>query len=343
MKRETIAYKTEAEWLAGRKNDVTSTEAAALFGAGVYVKTPYELYHLKAGTVAAPEFEGNDRTRWGNRLEDAIARGIAEDLGLIVEPFKVYMRIPELRMGSSFDFKIVGINEDFDGDNEARRMFAEHGHGIMEVKNVDGLQFRRAWIDDGETIEAPVHIEFQVQHQLEVADLGWSIIAPLVGGNTPKPIIRVRDTDVGAAIREKVADLWARINAGAAPEPDFTKDGDIIAQVYRDNDGSSIDLSDNPRVAQLCRAYKAAGADEKAAKERKDAAKSELLTIIEHAKAITYAGGKISAGTNKASFRCYYREGFEKMTISISQIPGTNIEAEVPPFRNVRITEDKAA
>ena len=88
MKRETIAFKSEAEWLAAREKDITSTEAAALFGAGAYVKTPYELYHLKAGTFPAPEFEGNDRTRWGNRLEDAIARGIAEDLGLIVEPFE---------------------------------------------------------------------------------------------------------------------------------------------------------------------------------------------------------------------------------------------------------------
>lgn len=338
MTRETLSHATEAEWLASRKLDVTSTEAAALFGAGVYVKTAYELYHLKAGTFPPAEFEGNDRTRWGNRLEDAIARGIAEDLGLIVEPFKVYMRIPEIRMGSSFDFKIVGLVDGFE-DNEARAMFTAHGPGIMEVKNVDGLQFRRAWIDDGETIEAPVHIEFQTQHQLEVADMGWAIIAPLVGGNTPRPVIRVRDRNVGEAIRTKVAELWQRINAGAAPEPDFTKDGATIAQVYRDNDGSSVDLSHDKHLAALCRAYKEAGAEEKAAKERKDAAKAEILTIIKAAKSITYNGGKISAGTNKESFRAYYRDEFEKLSISLTKIPGTHIEATVAPFRNVRISE----
>lgn len=338
MKRETIAFKSEAEWLAAREKDITSTEAAALFGAGAYVKTPYELYHLKAGTFPAPEFEGNDRTRWGNRLEDAIARGIAEDLGLIVEPFKVYMRIPEVRMGSSFDFQIVGIVEGHD-DNEARRMFIEHGPGIMEVKNVDGLQFKRSWLDDGETVEAPVHIEFQTQHQLEVADLNWAIIAPLVGGNTPRPVIRVRDTDVGTSIRTKITEMWQRINAGAEPAPDFTKDGATIAQVYRDTDGSSVDLSGNNRLAALCRTYKAAGADEKAAKEIKDAAKAEILTIIKHAKTIATANGKISAGTNKESFRAYYREGYEKITVSLTEVKGTQIEATVPPFRNVRITE----
>lgn len=338
MNREIIAHATEADWLAARKLDITSTEAAALFGAGAYVKTPYELYHLKAGTFPAPEFEGNERTRWGNRLEDAIARGVAEDLGLIVEPFKVYVRLPDVRMGSSFDFKIVGLVEGHD-DNEARRMFGEHGPGIMEVKNVDGLQFRRSWMDDGETVEAPVHIEFQVQHQLEVADLGWAIIAPLVGGNTPKPVIRVRDRDAGAAIRAKVAELWTRINAGMEPAPDFTKDGKTIAQVYRDTDGSSVDLSDNPRLAKLCRDYKAAAADEKAAKDRKDTAKAEILTIIKAAKTIAYAGGKISAGTNKESFRAYWRDESERISISLTKTAGAQVETVAPAFRNLRITE----
>jgi predicted phage-related endonuclease len=340
MIRETIEHKSEAEWLGERAKDITSTEAAALFNAGVYTKTFYELYHLKSGTFPPAKFESNDRIRWGTRLEDAIAHGIAEDLGLIVEPFKVYMRIVEASMGSSFDFKIVGLVDGAD-ENEAREMFRTHGPGIMECKNVDGLQFRRAWIDDGETIEAPVHIEFQTQHQLEVADLGWAIIAPLVGGNTPKPVIRLRDRAAGEAIRAKVMELWQRVNAGAEPEPDFTKDGDTISQVYLENDGSSIDLSHDKRLAELCRTYKSAAKDIKTATEVKDAAKAEIMTIIKHAKSIAYAGGKISAGTNKPSFRAYYRDEYEKISISLSTISGVDIQASVPPFRNVRITEDK--
>ena len=337
--RTTIAHKTEAAWLADRKLDITSTEVAALFGAGAYIKTPYELYHLKAGLLAPDAFEGNERTKWGNRLEAPIAAGIAEDLGLIVEPFKVYMRIDECRLGASFDFKIIGLVEDAD-ENEARAMFRQHGTGILEIKNVDGLQFKRSWIDNGEQIEAPAHIEMQVQAQMEVADLGWSIIAPLVGGNTPRPIIRVRDLVIGEAIRTKAAEMWQRVATKTAPAPDFTKDGDVIADVYRDNDGSTVDLSHVPRVAALCREYKAAGADETAAKKRKEAAKAELLTIIKAAKTAIVPGFKVSAGTNKASFRSYYRDAYEKMTVTLTTIQGTHIEAEVPPFRNVRISEE---
>lgn len=338
--RVILNHATEAEWLASRKQDITSTECAGLFGAGVYdnARTAYELYHVKAGLLAPAPFESNERVRWGNRLESAIAHGVAEDCGLIIEPFKCYMRIPELRMGSSFDFKIVGIVEDFFGEHPAREMFRKHGPGILEIKNVDGLQFRRAWVDDGETIEAPAHIEFQVAHQLEVADMGWALIAPLVGGNTPKMVVRERDLAIGNEIRLRCAEFWNRVDTLSPPAPDFTKDGEAIARVYMDNDGSIIDLSDNERLAAVCAAYKAAGADAKVADERKKAAKAELLTIIEHAKSVTTIGAKISAGTNKESYRCYDRAAGVRWTISKSEVPATSIEATVAPFRNVRVS-----
>lgn len=341
LTRETITHATEADWLDARKLDLTSTECAGLFNAGVYdnARTAYELHMVKSGQLAPVPFDSNDRTKWGNRLEAAIAAGIAEDCGLIAEPFKVYMRIPELRMGSSFDFKIVGLVDGFIGDEAARDLFRKHGEGVLEIKNVDGLQFRRNWQEDGDSIEAPAHIEFQVAHQLEVCGLNWSIIAPLVGGNTPKIILRERDEAIGAAIREKAAEFWLGVDTGKAPEPDFARDGGTIKRQYVDNDGSSVDLSDNLRVYELCKAYKAAGAIEKEAVERKKATLAELLTIVRAAKSITATKFKISAGTNKESYRAFHREASERVTITISQIPACDVEATVAPFRNVRITE----
>ena len=337
--RETIAFASEAEWLALRKQDITSTEAAGLFDAGSYVnsRTFYELFNIKAGLLQPKPFRDNDRTKWGNRLESAIAYGIAEDLGLLVEPFKVYMRIPELRIGSSFDFKVVGLADGFDGDQTARDMFKEHGPGILEIKNVDALQFRRNWLEDGDTIEATAQIEMQVQHQLEVADLNWSLIAPLVGGNTPKIVIRLRDHEAGAAIREKAAELWQRVAAGNPPPPDYTKDGDTIARVYVNNDGTEIDLSENPRLIAVCANYSAAGLAEKEAKARKDAAKAEILDIIKHSKTVHAGAFKVSAGTNKEVFKAYVRETGERWTISKSVIPGGAVEATTPAYRNLRV------
>lgn len=339
LTREIIAFTTEADWLNARKGDVTSTEAAGLFDAGAYdnSRTFYELYNIKSGLLAPAPFKGSDRTKWGNRLESAIAFGIAEDYGLIVEPFKVYMRIPEVRMGSSFDFRIVGLSDDYAGDETIRNVFREHGHGIMEVKNIDAMQFRRNWIDDGETIEATPQIEMQVQHQLEVADLNWSLIAPLVGGNTPKVVVRERDLEVGAMIRAKAAELWDRVAAGNPPEPNFERDADTISKLYVNNNGVEIDMSDNGRLITLCAEHEAAKVEKSAAEKRQKAAKAEILTIIEAAKTVHAGAFKIGADTNKESYRAYHKEAGERWTITKSIIPAADIEATVPAYRNVRI------
>ena len=339
LTREIIAYSTEAEWLANREKDVTSTEAAALFDAGSYEgsRTFYELFHKKSGNITPPKFVASDRVKWGSRLESAIAYGIAEDYGLIVEPFKSYMRIPEIRLGASFDFRIVGITDGFSGDETVRNMFREHGFGNLEVKNIDSLQFRRNWIDDGESIEATPQIELQAQAQMEVADLNWSLIAPLVGGNTPKVVVRERDLEVGAMIRAKAAELWDRVAAGNPPEPDYTKDADTISKLYVNNNGVEIDMSDNDRLITLCAEHEAAKVEKSAAEKRQKAAKAEILTIIEAAKTVHAGAFKIGAGTNKESYRAYHKEAGERWTITKSIIPAADIEATVPAYRNVRI------
>lgn len=329
MTREELTFTTEQEWLAMREQDITSTEAAALFGCSPYATT-YELFHRKTGQLVV-DFEANDRTRWGNRLEAAIAYGIAEDLGLVVEPFKVYVRIPELRMGSSFDFKIVGLAEGYQGNDETYRdLFRENGPGIMEVKNVDGLQFKRAWIADGEVMEAPPHIELQVQHQQEVADLEWTIIAPLVGGNTPMPFYRLRDRQIGQAIREKCAAFWAMVDAGQAPAPDFVQDADTIGRLLLNSNGETVDMSDNNRLAELVALHEQASEQHKQAETSKKAIKAEILTIVGASAKVTLNGAYISAGTVKDS-------------------PGTLIDASMigqriggrSGFRNMRIYPSK--
>lgn len=318
--REVIEYKTEEEWLALRLNDLTSTEVAGLFGAGAYEgsRTPFELFQIKAGLLQKPEFKGSDRTVWGNRLEAAIAAGIAEDCGVIAVPYKNYVRIPEVRLGASFDWRIVGLAEGFKGDQSVRDMFKEHGPGNLEVKNIDSLQFKRNWIADGDVIEATPQIEFQTQGQMEVADLGWTLLAPLVGGNTPRPVIRLRDKELGAMIVEKAAELWDRIARGAAPEPDFQKDAGVISSLYALNNGTELDMSDNNRLAELCANRKRASDAESAAKDAKDAATAEILTLIGGAKKVKAASGfTISASTVEEKFvEGYLRKAYRSVRVT---------------------------
>lgn len=288
MDRVFLTPDSQEHWLALREEDLTSTECAALFGVSPYM-TLYELYLRKTGQLAF-EFEENERMKWGTRLESAIAYGVAEDYGLIVEPFKSYGRINPLRMGSSFDYKVVGLAPKYVGDETYRDLFRTHGPGIMEVKNVDGLAFRRGWINDEDGMEAPPHIEIQVQHQLQVAGLKWSMIAPLVGGNTPRPFHRLFDEEMADIILRKVAEFWRMVDERKAPPVDYVKDAQTVARLLGQDDGQEVDMTDNERLAELVATYNKACEEEKELKKRKDAAKTEALLMIGKAAKVKVLG-----------------------------------------------------
>ena len=122
MNRKSIETKDKDHWLDLKSKDISSTEVAALFGLSPYL-TKFELWHRKK-TGSILSIEENERMKWGSRLEPAIAEGIGIDNGWDVAPFKNYMTIPELRLGSSFDY-VIGSNE-----------------SLLEIKNVDNLIFK---------------------------------------------------------------------------------------------------------------------------------------------------------------------------------------------------------
>ena len=98
---------SKEEWLELRKNDITSTEVSALFGMSPYM-TEFEVWHRHKNNITS-SFKENDRTVWGDRLETAIAKGIAKDNKWNVIPKKEYMRREDIRAGSSFDYAIVDL------------------------------------------------------------------------------------------------------------------------------------------------------------------------------------------------------------------------------------------
>ncbi len=278
--RETIAYKTEAEWHALRARDITSTDAAALFGMSPY-KTPFELFHEKASGQTV-QIHVDERMRWGTRLESAIAHGVAEDQGWMIDPLKVYMRDPQARIGSSFDFQIH---------------HPEHGRGIMEIKNVDGLAFRNGWRNEQGGLEAPEHIELQVQHQMEVADIDWCAIVALVNGNEAKLAFRRRDPAIGRAIRRRVDLFWKQVAAGEAPPADYTRDADLIAQLHAAVEpGTVFDAWVDAEITALVDDYRQAKDMEAAADLRAKAAKARILERVTTAEKIVGPFGVINLG-----------------------------------------------
>lgn len=269
-------------WLDLRSEDITSTEASALFDCSPY-QTKFELFHAKRNKTVL-EFEENDRTIWGQRLQDAIAYGVAEDYKWEVQPLTEYARHSDFaRMGSSFDFEVF----------KSSRSDA----GIMEVKNLDFLRYRDTWIIDGDFVEAPPHIEIQLQHQLEVMDRNWGVIVALVAGNKPVVLERERDREFGELIKARIAEFWHGVDNNIEPPINPTKDLEILKKIYSDAGGQPIIAHDNIRIAELCNQYKQGGEIEKEGKLLKDAAKAELLPLIGNAPKVFCGDYTISAGT----------------------------------------------
>lgn len=306
MKTQWISFDTKEDWLKARLQDVTSTEVSALFNLSPYM-TAFELWHKKKAQVI-DDFEPNERMTWGLRLEEAIAKGIAEDRGWKIRKINRYGRLPELRLGASYDYQIM---KGYGGVEE---------NGAFEAKNVDWLRAREVWIE-GDDAEAPPHIEIQIQQEMLVGGFPWGCIGALVGGNEPRVLIRKPNQPLWTRIKTKVARFWESIENNTPPAPDFAKDRDLIRELHLNaTEGKLDERYGDETLKAVCDRRAAAAAQEKSARTEKEAAAAEVLTMIGDAEKVLLDGYSISA-----------------KTIAESERPATVRKA----YRNLRITKRK--
>lgn len=313
MNRERIERTDKASWLQERSRDVTSTEVSALFGLSPYL-SEFELFHRKREGEMM-RIEENERMIWGSRLESAIAHGVAADNDWNIRQANYYIRVPEIRIGSSFDYEIVQ---------------PDAGPGLMEIKNVDRLQYQQTWADDGAGLEAPEHIELQIQHQMEVADRDYCILVALVGGNHIRWIRRYRDREIGKTIRDRVAQFWDAVSRNAAPSPDYSMDAEFIVKQLRASANEGEVLEADASLEELIAQYQFVSREAAGMEELKMKTRAELLERIGTASKVTSSLGTISCGLTKGS----------QGTLITPEMVGTYVGARAG-YRNFRFTPKK--
>lgn len=332
VNREFHATSTEAEWHALRAQDLTSTDVAALFGLSPY-KTAYELWHEKKSGEPV-KIAQNDRMRWGNRLESAVAYGIAEDQGWTVRPFKEYGRLPEARIGASFDFRIIAPirhAEQPDGSAVGEYDGDTPDDAILEIKTIDALAFKNGWTIEADWIEAPPHIELQVQHQMLVSGLRKAYIGALIGGNRIELLTREADDSVHAGIIAKAAEFWASIDANTPPLPVMPQDAEaVIRQLQFAEPGKVFDARGDADVASMIARYAALGAQASDIEDQRKAVKAEILQRIGDAEKVLLDGYSVSAGLT----------GPSQGTLVTPDMVGTYVGGRAG-FRNFRVTAKK--
>jgi predicted phage-related endonuclease len=214
-------------------------------------------------------------------LQDSIAAGIAQDQKWDVRRMNEYLRIPDIRLGASFDFSIEAP-----------------GSGLLEIKNVDSLIFRDKWVinEDG-SVEAPPSIELQVQHQLAVSGRSYAYIAALIGGNRVVLIKRDADPQIADAIKREAAAFWKSIDDNVEPSPDFRRDADVISRLcgYAEP-GKIFDARSDEKISSLLQKHKLLGDQAKLIEEERDAIKAQILLKIGDAEKVEGNGFTISCG-----------------------------------------------
>lgn len=301
MPIESVPFTTKEAWLLARAEDVTSSEVSALFGLNPYL-TAFELWHRKKQGLAT-ESELSEWSKWGTRLQDSIAHGIAEDEGWAIKPKTEYIRDRELRMGASFDYEVqipAGLG-------------AEWPIGILEIKNVFGIVYKKEWFED----EAPPHIELQLQQQLALSGASFGYIGALVSGNKIVLLKRTPDETIIRIIKSKINEFWRSIEEGEAPKPDFEKDSDAIQALFSHAEpGKVFDGRADETLKALTDTYKRASDEEKKLKKEKDSVKAKILMLIGDAEKALGTDFSISAGLVGPCHVEYDREGYRQFKIS---------------------------
>lgn len=278
--REIIEITSEAQWLELRKQDITSTAMAGLLDLSPY-STPFEVYHAHKSGVQVP-FDPTERMEKGKRMEGYIAQEIAILKGWQVRALNIYARIPELRMGSSFDFeytKPCGTK------------------GIMEIKGVDYFQHKEKW---GE--EATPYIEIQVQHQLECIDqYEEAVIVAATGIYDFHIYERTRDREFANNLKAAVKKFWVDIEAGNEPKPNFYRDAAVLNELYKTAAGEPIDKTGNAQLNSLAAKYSRLAKECAQLEKEKDAAKAEIHSLLENNGGAFTDDYKITTGWTKDS------------------------------------------
>ncbi len=186
------------EWLEVRRQGVGGSDAAAIAGVSPFASR-LSVYLEKVQPVE--DVEPTECQRFGNLLEDVVAREFARRTGFRVRRRNAVLRHPEHPwMLANLD-RLVS-----DG---------ERGPAILEVKTRSAYA-RSAW-----EAGVPLDVQYQVQHYLAVTGYSRAYVAVLLGGSDYRQARIERDEEfIEELTRLEQAFWFEHVLAGVPPEPD---------------------------------------------------------------------------------------------------------------------------
>lgn len=296
-----VAINNEAEWLAIRESNIGGSEAAALFSNWIvdgqshvfhaYEPIPeaayyagscspysnaYKLFLNKTGQLMPEDFN-SERMQAGTYLEPAIADWARSKFDMKLRKVRRYHLHPEVSgWGASVDYEV-------------------HGPGMdpVEIKNVDGIVAKRAWVIDGdEVISTPLHISLQIQHYIAArsAERAW-IIATIGGNHLVRGEVKRHEPTI-ERIREAVEAFWKGV---AKNEPPVRcAEFEDVEEEFAFGGGEFADLKDNAAAGHLASRLKRIQKHQKFIAKQESNLKARLGTLIGGASRAALPGFRVS-------------------------------------------------
>jgi predicted phage-related endonuclease len=293
IERREITHR--AQWLAWRSQDVTASDAPALFADVLHpYRSAFDLWALKSGRIAEPERETPDQRR-GRDLEKIVLDMAREDRPeWEITPSFAYYRDPAARIGAT-------------PDAEARRPDIE-GFGNFQIKTANDAGFR-SWRTRAGEIEPPLWVAIQATVEASLSGASWAAVAVL---EMAKWQVHILDVPLRPALmetlRDLVADFWERVRTGEYYPPNWARDAELIARLYAEAEDAEVDLSGDNRIVEIVterEKLKTREADGEAAGKARKLLDAEILFKLQNHERGRLADGRvISAPTTR-------RKGYE--------------------------------
>lgn len=196
-----------------RKHYIGASDVSAIMGTNPY-QNAHDLYLVKRGLV--PDFQGNDATRWGERLEPIILAAAKEE-GLI-DP-------DTITEGDTLEYV----------SDECRLMVHPDGlqpdQSVVEAKTtgvVSPINYEE-WADGG----FPARHQTQIEAQMLATGADYGVLIVLLPGRGLQKWVIERDANAMDFMIDKIADFWQMVENGTPP-PDVSPSIQSLRQVHRE-------------------------------------------------------------------------------------------------------------
>jgi len=251
------------EWHAWRSKGIGGSDISAICGLNKY-RSPLQVYLEKI--VQAEKFEGNEHTRRGNLLEQAVSNWFAEETGFEVYPATTGVHIALDIFRGTPDF--------FYRDSDGNLCILECK---TTLKKMDG--------------EPSPEWYCQLQWYLNIFGMESGSICWLESGFKFYYETYSINREFIAELEKKALEFWNNhVVAGVPPEPQTAEDLEILFPI--EVKGKSVEAVN--LVADLVMEYKTVSAELKVIEERKELLSEQIKLSISDAESLVF-GGEILA------------------------------------------------